>query len=214
MRTRLEVYLLILSAVACSLLPTGAFAQGTDDRARSSSESGLTVAAEVFCSEAKLRTANVRLRWSLSPAARSTTKLATLANAKQTLDTTVYANGFEKGLYVSLAVPSGSVLKAVTPVTPAAAPGAQARQPPPRAFQIRLIEAGPARAKEAAVDSGEFTAVVEDLEPGVNYTWRLTIEAPSGRLVSAPVTAQAPACPADMVQPKGPIKRVTPRKPA
>jgi hypothetical protein len=92
-------------------------------------------------------------------------------------------------------------------VVPAAPPAAQARQTTPRAFQIRLISAGvaaaagPARAGAAATDTGEFTAVVEDLEPGVDYTWRLTIEAPSGRLVSAPITIQAPACPADMVEP-------------
>lgn len=183
-------------------------AQGTRDTARSQSESGLTVSAEAFCSERKLRTSNVRLRWSISPDARSTAKLASLASAKQTLDTTVYVNGFEKGVYVSL--PLGGA--ATAPMAPATAQAAQLRQTPPRAFQIRLIESGPAAAKTAR-DVGEFTAVVEDLEPGVNYKWRLTVEAPSGKLVSAPVEVQAVTCPADMVKPKRPLPgKVPPKK--
>jgi hypothetical protein len=207
MRKRAGTFMLILSATVVPLWPTAAVAQGTADTARSQSESGLTLSAEVFCSETKLRTANMRLQWSLSPAARSAAKLTALADAKQTLDATVYAGGFEKGLYVSLPVPSGAVLRPVAPVVAPAA--AQARQTPTRAFQIHLIEAGTARNTTAAVDSAPFTAVVEDLEPGVNYTWRLTIETPGGRVVSAPVMMQAPTCPADMVEPK---KAPTPTK--
>jgi hypothetical protein len=53
-------------------------------------------------------------------------------------------------------------------------------------------------------------AVVEDLEPGVNYTWRIAIDTASGRIVSAPATLQAMVCPADMVPTPGAPKK---RKP-
>ena len=173
-------------------------AQGGRDTARSQSESGLILSAEAFCSPTKLRTSNVRLRWSISADARATAKLTSLADAKQTLDTTVYLNGFEKGIYVSLPV-AGRVDAPRTPVAPATTQAAQLRRTPPRAFQIRLIESGPTAAKIAR-DAGEFSAVIEDLEPGVNYKWRLTVEGPSGKLVSDPVEIQAVTCPADMIR--------------
>jgi hypothetical protein len=197
----------ILFVAVLSLATAGAQAQTMPpETARSQSDSGLTLSADVFCSETKLRTANVTLRWSLSSDARSKTGLTTFAAAKQVLETTVFAGGFEKGLYVSLPVPA----RTAAPVRPVAPAGAQARQVPLRASQIQLIESGPAgaTAAAAAAESGEFRAVIEDLEPGVNYTWRVTIETSSGKLMSAPVTVQAPTCPADMIQPKQ-----TPRRP-
>jgi len=200
------VLLALVSALCLGAATHGLRAQGSSDTARSVSDSGLTIVAEVFCSQVKLRTPSVRLRWGLSAAARSTNNVTSLAAVKQTLDTTVYAGGFEKGLYVSLPVPAGPV---GTPVTAAAAPNAPARQTPVRAFQIRLVEAGPPPAATAGAvvqreiaDANDFSAVVEDLEPGVNYTWRLTLEAGAARVISAPVTTQAPTCPADMIEPR------------
>jgi hypothetical protein len=195
---RVAVRIQILVAAVLSLSATGARAQSTLDTARSESESGLILSADVFCSETKLRTANVRVQWSLSPGARSKIGPALLGAAKQSLDTTVFAGGFEKGLYVTLPVPASTPPK---PVPPVALPNAPGRQTPLRAYQIQLIQIQPARTSPAA-DSGEFAVVIENLEPGVNYTWRLTIETPSGKLVSGPITVQAPTCPADMVGPK------------
>jgi hypothetical protein len=201
--------LFVLGAVL--VLPaSAAFAQGAEDAARSQSPQGLTLSAQVFCSETKLRTANLRLNWALTPVAREAVKVSTLTSAKQTLDTTVYAQGFEKGLYATLPVPTGGAVKTPVAAVVSPAPAAQPARETPRAFQIRLLEAQ-AVAQPGVRDpaSGEFEAVVEDLEPGVNYTWRLTIETPSGKLVSAPITIQAPVCPADMVAPK----KVPPKKP-
>jgi len=48
-----------------------------------------------------------------------------------------------------------------------------------------------------------MTAVIENLEPGVNYTWRVAIETAAGRIVSAPITCEAPVCPADIVRGPG-----------
>ncbi len=101
---------------------SAAFAQGAEDAARSQSPQGLTLSAQVFCSETKLRTANVRLNWALAPGAREVAKVDTLASAKQTLDTTVYAQGFEKGLYATLPVPTGGAVKA--PVAAVVSPAA------------------------------------------------------------------------------------------
>lgn len=181
-----------------------ASAQSTSDQARSQNEAGLTLSAEVFCSETKLRTGNVRVQWSLSAGARSKAGLTSLATAKQTLETTVFADGFEKGLYVTVPVPAATP---ATPVPPVAPPTAQARTTPLRAYEIQLIEVAQPRAAATADESGEASAVIENLEPGVNYRWRLTIEAASGRIVSAQIVVQAPTCPADMVGPKQ-----TPRK--
>lgn len=188
----------LLLAVVLPLYATGAHAQAVRETARSQSESGLTLVAEVFCSETSLRTGNVRVRWSLSSTARSTTGLATLAGAKQSLDTTVFKGGFDKGLYVSMAVPGITPLKPVPPIAQAAA---QTRQTPLRAYQIQLVEVVQPRATPLTAESGEIAAVIENLEPGVNYTWRVTVEAPKGRTVSAPVTVAAPTCTADMIEP-------------
>lgn len=187
----------VLLAVVLSLYPAGAFAQSIRETARSESSTGLTLVAEVFCSETRLRTANVRVRWSLSPAARSAIGFAP---PKQSLDTTVFKGGFDKGLFVTMPIPAATP---PNPVAPLAQAATQTRQTPLRAYQIQLVEVQqPRAAPGAAAESGEIAAVIENLEPGVNYTWRLTIEAPSGKTASAPVTVTAPTCPADMIEPK------------
>ena len=196
-------------------LPTpAAFAQGAEDAVRSTSPQGLTLSAQVFCSETRLRTTNIRLNWALTTVARDAVRVTTLGSAKQTLDTTVYAQGFEKGLYATLPVPAGGAVQVAVAASVNPAPAAQPARETPRAFQIRLVEARPVPPDTRDLTSGEFEVVVEDLEPGVNYTWRLTIETPSGKLVSAPITVQAPVCPADMIEPrKTPPKKAPPKKP-
>ena len=210
MRNQMRSCALVLGCIALAASP--AFAQGSEE-SRSQTPQGLTLSADVFCSETKLRTANVRVKWSLSAAARDAVRAPTFANAKQTLDTTVYAQGFEKGLYASLPIPTGGPARVAVAATVAAPPGAQAAREIPRAFQIRLVETRVAAPNVSDLTTGEFEAVVEDLEPGVNYTWRLTIETGAGTLVSAPITIQAPACPADMIEPKVPPKKPPVKRP-
>jgi hypothetical protein len=190
----------LLSIALTLATTTASTTAGPSDETRSQSESGVTLIAEVFCSETRLRTANVRLRWSLSPAARSAAGVESLAAASQSVDATVFAGGFEKGLYVTLAVPAATPPKPVA-ATPQAS--AQASKKPLRAFQIQLIEVLPTPAGPLAAGvEREMGVVIEDLEPGVNYTWRLNLGTASGKLVSAPLSVLAPTCPADMVQPK------------
>ena len=70
-----------------------------------------------------------------------------------------------------------------------------------RAFQIRLIQVNAARVSAAAADSAEREAVVENLEPGLNYTWRMAVDAAAGRMVSPSISVRALVCPADLVEP-------------
>jgi len=158
---------------------------------------GLTVTGEMFCSETKLRTSNVRLRWSLTPDALAAARLFSLSTAKQTLETTVYKNGFDKGLSIALPVGAATVEQPVAPVLRGSG------QAEVRAFQIRLIEVEQTPAVAAQDAGSEMSAVVEGLEPGVNYTWRGVVETAEGRLVSPSVTYRAPVCPADII--RGPV---------
>jgi hypothetical protein len=156
-------------------------------------ESRLTLSIETFCSETKLRTSNARIRWSIPRTALDAAGIAGVAAARQSLEATVYKNGFEKGLLVALPIGAATVDRPVLPQL-------QGRPQQPRAFQLRLIEFAQPRVDAAAGTPGEMSAVVENLEPGVNYTWRIAIDTPSGRLVSPSATSQARVCPADMVQ--------------
>jgi hypothetical protein len=200
-----------------ALCTAAAAPQGTRTTVQSQSPSGLTVTAEAFCSSTKIRTSNVRLRWSLSPEGRTANQLPRFVGANQRIETTVFLNGFEKGLFVTLAVPAASAPNAQFTAVPATTQAPQMRQALPRSFQIRLIEARASTdpvVPGAAVPDGEFTAVVEDLEPGLNYKWRLTIETAAGALVSVPVEVQAVTCPVDeAAEPKPPLKKGPPQKP-
>jgi hypothetical protein len=152
-------------------------------------EPKLVVSVEYFCSPTKLRTSNARIHWSVSSETMAAARIGTLATARQTLEATVYHEGFEKGLFVSVPVAQA------TPDRPLAA-RAPEKVSKLRAYQFSLIQVD--QPKAAAATGNEMTAVVEGLEPGVDYTWRIAIETDSGRLLSAPTTTQAVICPADM----------------
>jgi len=154
-------------------------------------EPGLTLKCEIFCSEAPRRPSSARIRWTLSRAARTAANIAALTGARQTLEVTVFKDGFQQGLYATLPI------AAVSPDRPPiAAAAAQATQSQLRAYQIRIISVEQPRTTAADGDA-EMSAVVENLEPGVNYTWRIAIDAPGGRLVSASTRCKAPVCPND-----------------
>jgi hypothetical protein len=182
---------LTLAASILGLAPdSGALAEQAQQQPAARLESRLTLSLETFCSETKLRTSNARIRWSIPGAVLDA---AAVASGRQSLEATVYKNGFEKGLLVALPIGAATVERPVVPL-------AQGRPQLPRAFQLRLIEFAQPRVDAVAAAPGEMTAVVENLEPGVTYTWRIAIDAPSGRMVSSSVTGQARVCPADMAQ--------------
>lgn len=157
--------------------------------------SGLTLTCEVFCSPTRLRTANARIRWQIAPgSALAAAGTENLARAVQRLEATVFKNGFEKNLFVSLPV--------VEPNTERLSqPRISSGQERLRAFQIRVAEVrAPRDTSRFAAGSEEVVAVVENLEPGVNYTWRLAVDTAAGDFTSQTVRCQAPVCPADFVR--------------
>ena len=190
---------LIVPALSCLVIMTSGncdlLAQTFQQSQREAHK--VVVNVEDFCSTTKLRTSNARIRWSMSGDTAASAKV-NLAAAKQSLEATVYHDGFEKGLLVSVPV---------TPATPdrPVAARASAKTSKLRAYQFSLIQLE--QPKAAAETGTEMAAVVEGLEPGVDYTWRIVIETDSGRLVSSPTTSEAAVCPADMASPSPTNKR-------
>ena len=188
--------------------PTGSGVLAAAQAPAHATEPRLTVTCEVFCSDVKMRTSNARLRWTLADGAPQTaapqTALRSLANTTQSLEATVFSGGFEKGLFVTLPVGPAS---ADRPVQATRAPAAAQVQR--RAFDIQLIELeSPADARAAGSQAG---AVVEGLEPNVNYTWRLGVDTPAGRVYSPPIMCRPRVCPADLVDDPRPGPQDTPR---
>lgn len=156
---------------------------------------------EVYCSETKLRTANARIRWKLVPGpALDAARGQNLSAAEQRLETTVFKDGFAKDLYVGLPVSQSGDERAM----PSAALARQGKSTL-RAYQIRIVDfERPKSAELFAAGTEETVAVIENLEPGMNYTWRLVIETGATDLVSPVVRCRAPICPADMVREENP----------
>lgn len=193
--------------VAAPAAPAAAAPLAQASQAAARVEPALTLEVEGFCSETRLRTVNARVTWraaapALAPGA------ASLAGATQRLETTVFKNGFDRGQFVALPIGDASVERPVAAIAP---PAAAQQAPARRAYQIRLIAVNASRPSAAVAGAAEMDAVVENLEPGVTYTWRLALDAPAGRLVSPSVTLRAPVCPADLVEPSpAPIPRRRP----
>jgi hypothetical protein len=169
--------------------------------AQEAAAAGLALTCEAYCSETKLRTANARIRWKLVPGpALDAAKARNLSTAEQRLETTVYKNGFDKDLYLSLPISQTGYERAV-PSSSLAKQGQERL----RAYQIRIVDVERPRSKELfATGAAETVAVVENLEPGMNYTWRLVIQTDADKVASPTVTCQAPVCPADMVREREP----------
>jgi hypothetical protein len=191
----------LLLGSGSTLLPRVAAAQAAAQPA-ARVEPGLTLEVEGFCSETRLRTSNARITWRAQATVLGA-GVASLDAAPQRLETTVFKGGFEKGLYVALPIGDAVAdrpIAAIAPGVPGVA-GAAQQTLTRRAYQIRLITVNAARASAAAADTSEMDAVVENLEPGVNYTWRMAVDVAAGRIVSPLVSLRALVCPADMVEP-------------
>ena len=140
-----------------------------------------------------------RLRWTVATPALA--ELTARTTTRQSVEVTVYKDGFAKGLSATLPLGAASAERPIAAVVPATRPAL-------RAYQLQIIEVERPRALESAAGGGSETGViVEGLEPGMNYTWRVAVETPDGNVVSAPVTCQALVCPADMVQGEAPPAR-------
>ena len=185
--TRVLASLLISFTLFVSMCPGEAQAQQDEMRILP----GMTLTVEPFCSETRLRTSNARLHWSVNKATLEASNLTALATTTQNIETTVYKNGFEKGLMLRLPI-------ARTDAESSLAIQSKAAQPRFRAFQIELTAVEHLKTSLSADTEGEMTAVVEDLEPAMNYSWRVTMETSTGRATSSTTTIQALVCPADL----------------
>jgi hypothetical protein len=161
---------------------------------RPEGDSAIALTCEVFCSPTKLRTTNARICWSLP---------SSVSTVKQSVEVTVFKRGFEKGLYVTLPLAESAREKPVQPL-------AQPKQGKLRAYQIQLIDVVKRVSPQTAGAGGgsDFCAVIEGLEPGTNYIWRLVIDGEAGKAMSASTRCQAHECPADMVPTEAAPNRV------
>ncbi len=180
-----------LAAAVLAVLPgsTGCTAAqpppGSDGGAEpAGGDAGLT--CEVYCSETRLGTANVRLSW-IGPAVLA----AAAEPAAEQLQTTVYKGGFDRDLYASFPV-TGETSEPQAP---------SERRPAPElpAYDLKILEVQrPADSPAARTGEAPRTTVeLEGLEPGMKYTWRVVFETAAGRQVSETVTCEAPVCTAD-----------------
>jgi hypothetical protein len=149
---------------------------------------------EVVCSSTKPRTGVARISWNESRPPGGAAR-AEAAAREERLSATVFKGGFEDELYVSFRTED---VEAET--LPLSARGGV--EPPVPALDVRLTGVErPSVATEAAgvapTAPQRATAVVEGLEAGVNYYWRITTTAPTGEEVTETVRCQAPVCPAD-----------------
>jgi len=156
---------------------------------------------EVFCSRDRLRTANARLNWvgkgmPLGPAKFATTPIS---RVKEVVETTVYKNGFKKNRF--------AVLPTNQPGIRSKSFAAQrAGETSLRALDLKVVGINrpdpEIRARSRAQlmtepRTQETSIVIEGLEPGVNYFWRIRFSGPDGRETSGIARCVAPVCPAD-----------------
>lgn len=156
---------------------------------------GLELVCETFCSQTSLRTGSARLSW--VPASDARISSMSLEDAPARLETTVFKDGFERDLYLRLPVSAPG--QDLASVQASALESAKMR-----AYQLRVVTEGAQDEPEmfhgqaVEADPGTEEIVVENLEPGMNYVWRLVVGGPGGEVYSQSVTCQAPVCPADL----------------
>lgn len=210
----------LLAVVAALIVPVypGYFLQKTNaqEEKRVRSETG-DMECMSYCSTTKPGTVVMEVRWRLADSLLTDTDLRAKA-LQQRLDVTVYSDGYERGLYVSVAA-----IKPKAPFRMAArvegiTPRNQPERKPPGLEKLVITDVAtrvdkPARSfllmppiPGPATDTAGaewFTVRLEGLDPGMDYTYRV----PGGK---SQITCQAVVCPLDKVSaPAGRAKRKT-----
>jgi hypothetical protein len=127
---------------------------------------------ETLCSRTRARVGVARISWSLrrdslvSPA----------------LDFTVFKDGFERGLFGSVAADGRDTTIVLTPAL-------RRDDARPRPFAVDAVR-GRSRGPAGVLQ-------IESLEPGVNYFWRLRADGGGRWVAGETVRSQAPTCPSD-----------------
>jgi hypothetical protein len=193
----------LLIAVTAALWLSNRQVAWSQEKETSGQTPSLGLTCETYCSRTKLRTVNAQIRWIDPNVTLGERADATGGPIEQQLQTTVFRDGFTDGRFATFPSiePSGA-----SPQIPPARDGQQ--QPPTqlRPFDLRIV--GVTRPKatgEAARDllrlSPEQRAssvIVEGLEPGLTYRWRIRYRSNSDWQTSEAVICRAPICPADM----------------
>jgi hypothetical protein len=191
-----------LAILAAALFVSNQQVAWSQEKETSGQTASLGLMCETYCSRTKLRTANAQIRWIDPNVTLGDRADATGGPIEQELQTTVFQNGFTDGRFATFPSldPSGD--------TPQVAPARDGQQQPTRlrAFDLRIVGVTRPRATgEAGRDilklSPEQRAtsvVVEGLEPGLTYRWRIRFRSNADWQTSDPVICVAPICPADM----------------
>lgn len=170
------------------------------------SEPVVSVRCEAFCSDTKARTANARLSWIDPGVVIARAHGSARVELEQQVETTVFKNGFTNELFARF--PAVEPTPAGVPRT-MELPGRRSAAPIPRAFDLRIIGAtrpratgiGAAEIMRLSPQQQETSIIVEGLEPGLNYWWRIRFRTSDGEWrLSEPIRCEAPVCPADMLE--------------
>lgn len=149
-----------------------------------------------YCSPSKPGTPVMEVKWRIAPTLLTPAQRRARV-AQQTLDATVYSDGFERGLYVTLPT--------TRPRAIFGRPRGLAAPPRPIPGLRRLVvtdvqttqdrgRSQPSRLLAVAPADEEWVAVkIEGIDPGLDYTYRVPA-VDGGRTV---ITCQAATCPVD-----------------
>ncbi len=188
-------YVAVWLCLTMMLVVGHAMAQQTSDEELAP----IPLRCEVYCSETKLRTINVRLTWTDPSLREGSRALVPDPSRKQEIQTSVVKGGFAKGHYASFPAIEPNSARA-----PETSEALRATTLP--AYNLRLMGVfkpditGVAR--EALVRGSpeklETSVIIEGVEPGLKYYWRLRFETEDGWRESETVACEVPTCPADM----------------
>ena len=163
------------------------------------STSGVRLKCETYCNEERRGVVNARITWS-GPAAAADAEAVPQAPLQERLETTVFNGGFEKGLFAAFPLLGPGERMETAPAVKQAMPDLPAYN-----LRIQSVERGRQQVaprtpgQEATVEPAS-SVVIEGLEPGLSYTWRLLVQTGAGKSVSETVTCMAPVCPADQAE--------------
>lgn len=154
-----------------------------------------------YCSRDKLGVSVAEIRWKVSDKPLAPEAMRS-ALEQQSLEVTVYKEGFEKDSFAILShlAPGQRFTLRAVEGRPATLPGVQrlvltevatSREPTKSDLRLRNTHDGKAES---------VTAKVEGLEFGVNYFWR--VRSGNTNVVSETVRCQAATCPVDYVNPR------------
>jgi hypothetical protein len=170
------LFAIAVLAGACSPEP----GQDTLMRQRTPAEVSQTMVSdfqvEVFCSEVQLRTGLAAISW----------ETAEGEFINERLDVTIFKDGFEKGIFTSVS-PSRREKRFTPP---------EGVKLPDRPDMTSLLLA--TRQFQQDEETGRSQVLVERLEPGVIYFWRISTQTGNGWVTSAEEQVLAPVCPADL----------------